>query len=73
MNSFYLLIPLPIIETQFERTGMDIVGPLPGSARGHQYILVMLDYVTRYPEVIPLWKATAKNKWPKSFSSSVEE
>lgn len=34
--------------------------PLPKSARGHQYILVMLDYATRYPEAIPLRKATAK-------------
>lgn len=39
---------------------MAIVGPLPKSARGHQYILVMLDYATRYPEAIPLRKATAK-------------
>ena len=54
------LVPLPIIETPFERIGMDIVGPLPKSARGHQYILVMVDYATRYPEAIPLRKANAK-------------
>lgn len=54
------LIPLPIIETPFERVGLDIVGPLPKSARGHQYILVLVDYATRYPEAIPLRKANAK-------------
>lgn len=54
------LIPLPIIETLFERIVMDIVRPLPKSSRGHKYILVMLDYATRYPEAVPLWKATAK-------------
>lgn len=54
------LIPLPIIETPFERIGMDIVGPLPKSGRGHQYILVMIDYATRYPEAVPLRKATSK-------------
>ncbi|XP_073727643.1 uncharacterized protein [Misgurnus anguillicaudatus] len=54
------LIPLPIIETPFERIGMDIVGPLPRSGRGHQYILVMVDYATRYPEAVPLRKATSK-------------
>lgn len=54
------LIPLPIIETPFERIGLDIVGPLPKSARGHQYILVILDYATRYPEAIPLRKATSR-------------
>src|SRR4029434_2005065 len=40
------LIPLPIIETPFSRIGMDIVGPLPKSSRGHRYILVILDYAT---------------------------
>uniref|UniRef100_A0A8C1JRU1 Integrase catalytic domain-containing protein n=1 Tax=Cyprinus carpio TaxID=7962 RepID=A0A8C1JRU1_CYPCA len=39
---------------------MDLVGPLPKSTRGHEHILVILDYATRYPEAIPLRKATAK-------------
>ncbi len=55
------LIPLPIIEVPFERIGMDLVGPLPKSARGHEHILVIVDYATWYPEAIPLRKATAKN------------
>ncbi|KAL1248867.1 hypothetical protein QQF64_022185 [Cirrhinus molitorella] len=55
------LIPLPIIEVPFQRIGMDLVGPVPKSARGHEYILVIVDYATRYPEAIPLRKATAKN------------
>ncbi|KAL0162300.1 hypothetical protein M9458_041696, partial [Cirrhinus mrigala] len=46
------LIPLPIIEVPFERIGLDLVGPLPKSARGHEHILVIVDYATR--------KATAK-------------
>ncbi|KAL1253020.1 hypothetical protein QQF64_017713, partial [Cirrhinus molitorella] len=54
------LIPLPIIEVPFQRIGMDLVGPLPKSARGHEHILVVVDYATRYPEAIPLRKATAK-------------
>ena len=54
------LIPLPIIETPFTRIAMDIVGPLPKSARGHRYILVLVDYATRFPEAIPLRAATAK-------------
>ncbi|KAL0199468.1 hypothetical protein M9458_008008, partial [Cirrhinus mrigala] len=55
------LIPLPIIEVPFERIGMDLVGPLPKSARGHEHVLVIVDYATRYPEAIPLRKATAKS------------
>lgn len=54
------LIPLPIIEVSFEQIGMDLVGPLPKSAWGHEHILVIVDYATRYPEAIPLRKATAK-------------
>ena len=38
----------------FERIAMDIVGPLPRSRRGNQYILVVCDYATRYPEAVPL-------------------
>ena len=33
---------------------MDIVGPLPRSRLGNQFILVICDYATRYPEAIPL-------------------
>nr|XP_014351057.1 PREDICTED: uncharacterized protein LOC102354893 [Latimeria chalumnae] len=55
------LVPLPIIETPFQRIGMDLVGPLDKSARGHKYILVFVDYATRYPEAIPLWVASATN------------
>uniref|UniRef100_A0A8C1GLQ5 Gypsy retrotransposon integrase-like protein 1 n=1 Tax=Cyprinus carpio TaxID=7962 RepID=A0A8C1GLQ5_CYPCA len=64
------LIRLPIIEVPFERIGMDLVGPLPKSARGHEHILVILDYVTRYPEAIPLRKATAKAIAQKLFPLS---
>jgi len=54
-------IPLPIIEVPFERIGMDLVGPLQKSARGHEHILVIMDYATRSPEAVPLRKATSKN------------
>uniref|UniRef100_A0A674ITH5 Gypsy retrotransposon integrase-like protein 1 n=1 Tax=Terrapene triunguis TaxID=2587831 RepID=A0A674ITH5_9SAUR len=54
------LIPMPLIETPFERVAMDLVGPLPKSSAGFQYILVMLDYATRFPEAIPLRNITAR-------------
>ena len=54
------LIPMPLIEVPFDRLGLDIVGPLPRTSRGHRYILVMVDYATRYPEAVPLRAATAK-------------
>ena len=54
------LVPLPIIEVPFERIAMDLVGPLLKSTRGHQHILVIMDYATRYPEAIPLRNTSAK-------------
>ena len=48
------LVPLPVMKEPFKQITMDIVGPLPRSQRGNQYILVVCDYATRYPEAIPL-------------------
>ncbi len=56
------LIPLPIIEVPFEH-----MEPLPKSAWGHEHILIILDYATRYPEAVPLQKATAKSIAPELF------
>ncbi len=36
------------------RVGIDIVGPLPRTPRGNAYILVMMDYFTKWPEIAPL-------------------
>ena len=33
---------------------MDIVGPLPWSRSGNKYVLVICDYSSHYPEVLPL-------------------
>ena len=54
------LIPMPLIEVPFDRLGLNIIGPLPKTSRGHRYVLVMVDYATRYPEAVPLRAATAK-------------
>lgn len=54
------LQPLPIIDTPFERIGMDVVGPLEKSSSGNRYILVICDYATRYPEAFPLRSVKAK-------------
>ncbi len=62
-----LLIRLPVIEVPFECIGMDLVGPLPKSARVHEHILVIVDYATRYPEAVSLRKATAKSIAHKLF------
>ena len=48
------LVPLPIVDSLFERIAMDIVGPLPRSRSGYRFVLVVCDYATRWPEVMPL-------------------
>ena len=54
------LQPLPLIDTPFERLGMDIVGPVERSKAGNRYMLVITDYATKYPEVFPLKSIKAK-------------
>ena len=39
------LIPLPVMKEPFERIVIDIVGSLPCSRKGYQYVLVICDYV----------------------------
>ena len=46
---------VPIIKTPFEKVAIDLIGPIsPPSARGHRWILTLVDYATRYPEAVAL-------------------
>jgi transposase InsO family protein len=40
---------------------MDIVGPLPRTASGKRFILVVCDYATRYPEAVALSSTDAEH------------
>lgn len=55
--------PLHPIEVglPFDRLGMDIVGPLPKTARGNTHIVVATEYLTKWPEAraIPNAKASS--------------
>ena len=51
---------LPVIETPFDRIGIDVVGPLERRSSGNRYILVICDYATRYPEAFPLRSVKAR-------------
>ena len=52
---------MPLIDTPFKRVAVDIIGliALPSGAE-HRYILTLVDYVTRYPEAVPLKKITTE-------------
>ena len=46
---------MPLIDMPFRRVAMDLVVPIsPPSEKGHQYILTLVDYATKYPEAVPL-------------------
>jgi len=45
----------------FERIGIDFVGPLEKTRRGNRYILVITDYLTKWPEAKAMKDATATN------------
>lgn len=55
------LEPIPVLAEPFERIVIDCVGPLPRTKKGNQYLLTVMDTVTRYPEVYPLKTVSAKN------------
>ena len=55
------LRPLPLMEVPFERIGMHLIRPFHRSARGYRFVLVLVDYATRYPEAVPLRTISAKS------------
>ena len=54
------LIKIPIVGEPFEEIVVDVVGPLPRSKKGNQFILTIIDRMSRYPEGIPLRNVKAK-------------
>lgn len=46
----YPLQPIPV-EGPFDRVAMDFVGPLKLTEKGNRYLLVVSDYLTKWPEV----------------------
>lgn len=45
----------------FEKWGIDAIGPLPRTAVGKEYIIVGVDYMTRWVEAAPTNRITAKD------------
>ena len=54
-----LLNPIPI-QRPFYQIGIDFVGPLPRTSNRNRYIIVAIDYFTKWPEAKPLLRATAE-------------
>src|SRR5687767_10116256 len=54
-----LLYPISV-ENTFDRIGIDFVGPLPKTGKGNKYIIVAIDYLTKWTEAKALKEATAE-------------
>ena len=47
-------LQLYTVGAHMERIAIDIMGPLPVSKNGNKYLLVTMDYFSKWPEVYPL-------------------
>jgi hypothetical protein len=54
------IIPIEITQP-FEMYGIDFIGPLKETQQGNKYILVIMNYFTKWPEAKALKEATGKN------------
>ncbi len=52
------LHPIPVTDV-WKQIGIDLIGPLPETPRGHKYIITATDYFTKWPEAAPLLDKTA--------------
>lgn len=43
-----------LVGIPFERIAMDVVGPFPSSIKGNRFILVIMDYFSKWPEAYPI-------------------
>ena len=48
------LHPIPVQSKPWQLVSLDIVGPLPVTKRGNRYILVITEYLTKWPEAAAL-------------------
>lgn len=49
------------VENAFDRIGIDFIGPLPRTRKGNKYLIVAIDYLTKWTEAKALKEATAEN------------
>lgn len=55
------LYKVPPVGQPFSHVQVDVVGPLPKTRRGHEYILTLIDVATRFVHGVPLRAVSAKS------------
>ncbi|KAH1172064.1 hypothetical protein KIL84_007682 [Mauremys mutica] len=55
------------VSQPFELVGMDLIGPLPATKEGYQYILTATDYLTRWVHAFPLKNKSAPEVAKKMY------
>lgn len=53
-------LQIDVVGAPFERVAVDILGPLPKTDRNNQYVLVLMDYFTKWPEALAIPDITAE-------------
>ena len=53
------LVKIPHLPEPFAILQVDVVGPLPRTRKGHEYLLTLVDTATRYVNAVPLRKVSA--------------
>lgn len=48
------LHPIPVCAKVWDTIGVDLIGPLPKTSRGNQYIMTVSDYFSKWPEATAL-------------------
>src|SRR6266498_931223 len=61
LGHFGLKATLSKLKETYYQWGIDIVGPLTETSRGNKYIVVAIDYFTKYPKARALANANARN------------
>ena len=54
------LVKMTSAASPFERVSVDILGPLPVSSSGNQYVLCFTDHCTRWPILVPIKSTDAR-------------
>lgn len=54
------MVSRPYVNQPWELISADLVGPLPKSSHGYIYILVVVDYFSKFPLFFPLRRATVQ-------------